>query len=112
MIVLNTLWATVLSQNTCTPYLAVSTPAYSSSKNREAEAPVNLPGGPAFHSSSSVRQGLERSAVCAQSWDISFVSFELNMYHGWKQSQGYDFLPSSGYCRAGGLTHRQWRTAG
>lgn len=34
MIVLIAMWATVLSQNMCTPYLAVIAPAHSSSKEQ------------------------------------------------------------------------------
>lgn len=99
MTVLKTLWATGLSQKKGTPYLAVVTPTYSSSKEQGAEALVNLPGGSAFHTRSSVGQEPElsfccSSAFCTQSWDISSFSFELKMYQGWNLSQGYDFLPS------------------
>lgn len=61
MIVLKPLWATGLSQNMGTPYLAVISPAYSSSKEQGAEAPVSLPGGSTFHTRSSVWQEPELS---------------------------------------------------
>lgn len=64
MIVLIAMWATVLSQNMCTPYLAVIAPAHSSSKEQVAEAPGNLCW---FRLSlrSSVRQEPQHSALTA-----------------------------------------------
>lgn len=112
MIVLIAMWATVLSQNMCTPYLAVIAPAHSSSKEQGGRGSwrslLVLPFTPQLSEAgaSALCPNCRSSAFCVQITFL-FFSFELKVYHGWNQSQGYDFLPSCWIlldCRAGGLT--------
>lgn len=71
-------------------------------RNRVAVPPVNPPGGSALQT--AAQGGRSQRALCLRlllqlcflhsELGHFFFSFELKLYHGWNQSQGYDFLPS------------------
>lgn len=63
-------------------------------RNRVAAPPVNPSGGSALQT--AAQGGRSQSSLPEVHSELGhfFFSFELKLYHGWNQSQGYDFLPS------------------